>query len=243
MKIRILPLICGMVVASPGAANAEVPELVFALPDAAPQAFSGNELRHGIAGDACIEAAKRAGFLGRVEFPPWKRAQDDVSSGKDLLIAGLARIRERETRFTWIYPIMSMGRAFVTLDRGIESYAQAAAELRYILVGLGAAEYDVLRANGIPESQIRQVRFDAQEAGMMLAGRADGWFNTIPQARWFIKNHPETKDLVIGPALNVTEQYMACSRLCSPALVAALTDALASMKADGTLDRIVSAYE
>jgi len=166
-----------------------------------------------------------------------------VSSGKDLLIAGLARIPERETRFTWIYPIASMGRAFVTLDRSIESFARAAVELQHILVGLGTAEYEILRANGIADSQIRQVRFDAQEAGMMLAGRADGWFNTIPQAKWFIRTHPEAKNLVIGPPLAVTDQYMACSKLCSPELVAALAGALASMKADGTLDRISASYE
>ncbi len=209
--------------------------------DAPPLTFVDDALGHGIAGDMIMQAIVKAGYTPQIEVLPWARAQRHVSEKRDLLIAPLTRTPEREDRFTWIAPIMSMQRAFFTLDAPVTSFAQARQSYGLIGVGLGSAQEEILRAQGFDEKQIYPLTIGDNPAQMLLMGRIDAWFNGVPESRYIWPKVSERK-LFMSPVMSTADLYLACSKQCSPELVKGLRDAMETLRHDGTLERLRARY-
>ncbi|MGN7937225.1 polar amino acid transport system substrate-binding protein [Pseudomonas sp. NFACC32-1] len=210
--------------------------------DAPPLTFVDDPKGHGIVGDIAIEAMIRAGYAVKIHVLPWARAQKHVSEEEDHLIAPLSRIPVREDRFTWIAPIMSMERAFFTLDRQVASFAQARETFRKIGVGLGSAQEAILRAEGFDDDQIYTLTIGDNPAQMLLMGRIDAWFNGVPESRYIWPKVSDRK-LLMSSVGSSADIYLACSRKCSAKMVRDLRQAVEAMRQDGTFSRVQAIYQ
>jgi polar amino acid transport system substrate-binding protein len=211
------------------------------IPDAPPLTFVNDPRGYGIVGDVAVAAMARAGYTVKVHVLPWARAQKHVSEDQDLLIAPLSRIPGREDHFTWIAPIMPMERAFFSLDRQVQSFAQARETYRKIGVGLGSAQEEILRSEGFSEEQIYPLTIGDNPAQLLLMGRIDAWFNGVPESRYIWPKVSKRK-LLMSPVGSSADLYLACSRQCSPKMVKELREAVDALRASGELKRIRGVY-
>lgn len=195
----------------------------------------------GIVGEVTARAATLAGYDLHPLVLPWARAQRVVQAGNDQLIIPLSRTPDRESHYTWIAPVMTMDRAFFSLDTRVESFAQARQVYTRIAVGMGSAQEQKLRDEGFDKDQIYALKIGENPAQMLLLGRVDAWFNGVPETRdiW-----PQVSDrpLLMSPGLMTSDLYLACSKSCDPALVERLRKAVDTLRSDGTIKQIVNAY-
>lgn len=213
------------------------PEVRLYVMDVPPYSITGSN-QHGIVGDVALEALRRAGFQVKLIETPNARALHDVPHLSNALIVPLARLKQREADFTWVAQIITVERAFFTLDKKVRSFAEARKLFKAIGVERGSAAYEILKAHGFPDDQLVDVTLDAMAPKMLRAGRIDAWFGLVHANREDDRDLAES--LVRGAS---TEQYLGCSKDCNAGLVKKLAEAVHAMEADGTIDRIVDGYE
>lgn len=201
-----------------------------------------NEVERGAVLEMVTAAMDRAGLTAKVTFIPWRRAQEVVTGGKDLLITPLAWLPSRAEKFTWIAPICRMERAIASIRYRIDSLEQARNDRRTLVVGAGSAQEQQLRDWGYPGDLIVTTPLGTREAEMLASGRVDGWYSGTQQIRWRWQREGRTAALIIGGPIIVDQIHLGCSRDCDPTLVATLRTALQSLRDDGTSDRILARY-
>jgi polar amino acid transport system substrate-binding protein len=201
----------------------------------------GNNAITGIVGEVTVKAAALAGYDLHPQALPWARSQRIVQTGKNQLIIPLSRTPDREDQYTWIAPVMTMGRAFFSLDKQVETFEQARKTYGRVAVGMGSAQEQMLRDQGFSNQQIYSLKIGENPAQMLLLGRVDAWFNGVPETRYF---WPQVSDrpLLTSPALMKSDLYLACSKICDPTMVDDLRKAIESLRKDGTVQRITDAY-
>lgn len=217
------------------------PVIDFYFPEAPPLTMANQGDQHGIAGDVTLKAMEMAGYTANFLSPPWPRAQRDVSSGKDMLIAPLSRTQNRENSFTWIAPLLTMDRTFFSLDQRVESFEEAKKAFKLIAVGIGSAQEMRLREEGFAASQIYPLKIGDNPAQMLLKGRVDAWFNGVPESRYIWKQLSD-RPLVMSRVLMTADIYLACSKDCDPQMVEKLRTAVETLQANGTADKIEAGY-
>ncbi|MFV3076497.1 substrate-binding periplasmic protein [Niveispirillum fermenti] len=189
-----------------------------------------------------LAAIRRAGMEPQLRFIPWRRAQEMVVAGKDMLITPVTWLPSRDGKFTWIAPVCRIERAIASLKAPIDSLEQAMAERRTLVVGAGSAQEQQLRDMGYPAELISTPPLGSREADMLASGRVDGWYGSTLHIRMRWQQEGRGLPLHIGRKVADDEIFLACSRDCSPSLVAALRTALESLQEDGTRDRILARY-
>lgn len=237
----ILTTLLALMVWVPSVPGAESRSLDLYIVDAPPLSMLDEAGLHGIVGDATQEAATRAGYTLHVIEEPWARAQQNVRKGADKLIIPLSRTPEREADYTWIAPIMTMDRAFFSLDKRVQNMQQARETFARIAVGRGSAQEQKLRAEGFSDSQIYPFEIGENPAQLLLMGRVDAWFNGIPETQVIWRN-VSNRTLQVSPSLMKTDLYLACSKQCNAVLVRHLRAAVEALRKDGTLERIKDVY-
>lgn len=211
------------------------------VPEAPPLTMLNQGDRHGIVGDIALAAMQIAGYPARHLSPPWPRAQREVSLGKDMLIAPLTRTQSREEHFTWIAPILSMGRTFFSLNKRVHSFDEAKSAFTLIAVGSGSAQEAKLREEGFSPSQIYPLKIGENPAQMLLKGRVDAWFNGVPETRYIWKQVSD-RPLIMSPTLMTGELYLACSKDCNPQMVERLRSAIHTLQGNGATRTIQASY-
>jgi len=200
------------------------------------------EQAHGFVADIVVEAAKRAGYGTDFQFLPWKRGQEEAASTENALITPLARTPDREDSYTWIAPIYPLQRSFATLDRPIDSFAEARVRLHTILVGRGSAQETTLRQMGFDDGRLTHAEIGVSDVDMLRLGRVDAWFNSTVETEWKWQHSGQTAPLVFGKVLYTDLIYLACAKRCAPELVRRLREALKVVDEDGTAKAIQQRY-
>jgi polar amino acid transport system substrate-binding protein len=239
----LLPVALAVSLLSAAAVAQTAPVTVMGI-DSPPQ--SSAEDGKGIMADAAMEALKRAGLTGKLEFPPWARAQEEVQAGKDILITALSRTPEREDKYTWVFPVFKLDRAFATTGKQVSSFAEAKAAFKQVAVALRSAQYDMLIREGFTTDQFSTLSTEKQDKipSLLAMGRVDAWFSSVAEMRYALKGSPDADKIVIGPPIgDGTVQFVACSKDCNPELVARLKKAAEDMQADGTMKAIIARYQ
>lgn len=222
--------------------------LAYALPsvdvyvaEAPPLTMASQGDRHGIVGDITLQAMAIAGYTAHLLAPPWPRAQRDVLLGTNRLIAPLTRTQSREDSFTWIAPLMTMDRAFFSLDRHVDSFEEARKTFKLIAVGSGSAQETRLREEGFPAAQIYPLKIGENPALMLLKGRVDAWFNGVPETLYIWKQISQ-RLLVMSRPLMTADLYLACSKDCDPQMVESLRAAIDTLRSNGAIKRAQDDY-
>ncbi|MEQ7919899.1 transporter substrate-binding domain-containing protein [Xanthomonas sp. WHRI 1810A] len=211
------------------------------LAEAPPLSMASQGDRHGIVGEVALRAAALTGYQVNLISLPWLRAQKEVQIGPDRLIVPLSRTPSRESDYTWIAPIMSMDRAFFTLDQRVETFEQAKKAYGLIAVGMGSAQEQKLRDEGFRDDQIYPLKIGDNPAQMLLRGRVDAWFNGVPESQ-YIWRQLSDRPLKMSPPLMTAELYLACSKSCDQAVVSSMGKAVEGLRMDGTIQRIAKDY-
>lgn len=209
--------------------------------EAPPLTMSGPLGQSGILGDVSQKAAALAGYELNFRSQPWNRAQRTVQLGENLLIIPLSRIPSRENNYTWIVPIMTMERAFFSLDKRVESFDEARRTYRRIAVGLGSAQEQMLRDAGFADEQVYPLKIGENPAQMLLLGRVDAWFNGVPETR-YIWRDVSSRPLLMSPPMMQTDLYLACSKICDESMIQRLKSAVERLRDDGSIQRIIDTY-
>lgn len=239
MRNTILAATTAAILAAAAPATAETLKIYSV--DAPPMTMDQTEQR-GFVVEITLEALMRAGYQGEMIFDPWKRGQQQVAEGENLLIIPFARSPAREPNYTWIAKIFTTERSFATVGKSIDSYEQAKAELTSIIVGQGTAQEELLKAKGFPQSQLRTIKVGQKETEVLSANGDEAWFNGTPETLWKWKKSGRPEKIVTGKAVTSDDVYLACSLKCSPQIVEKLKTAVDSIIADGTAQRITEKY-
>ncbi len=239
--MRLVHLLPCLMLAALGAARAQ-PVQLFVMD--VPPLTSKSGARHGVLGEIVLEALARAGIKPQLQFPPNNRAIVVVRlpTSRDQLIIPLARVPEREHEYTWIAPLHKVDRAFFSTKTRIDSYTQARTTLHSVAVARGTVAPVILRAEDFSPQQIYEINDNDNVPRMLLAERMDAWFGPVEQMRLFLQGVPRREKVIEGAVVGSTDNYLACSRQCDPALVSRLRSALAKMEHDGTIKAIRARY-
>jgi polar amino acid transport system substrate-binding protein len=202
---------------------------------------NGNNRITGIVGEVTVKAAAMAGYDLHPQALPWARSQRIVQSVDNQLIIPLTRTPDREDLYTWIAPVMTMDRAFFSLDKQVETFEQARNTFARVAVGMGSAQEQTLRDKGFTNEQIYSLKIGENPAQMLFMGRVDAWFNGVPETRYFWP-HVSDRPLRMSPALMKSDLYLACSKICDATMVNDLRKAIDTLRNDGTIKRITDAY-
>jgi polar amino acid transport system substrate-binding protein len=98
-----------------------------------------------------------------------------------------------------------------------------------------------LRDEGFSDEQIYPLKIGENPAQMLLLGRVDAWFNGVPESR-YIWREVSDRPLLMSPVLMTADLYLACSRDCAEPIVKGLREAVATLRKDGTLERLMEVY-
>lgn len=238
-RLAAVPLACACLNAGPALAGepAEVPLYMMTMP---PHVIN-TPGRRGMVGDVVLEAMRRAGLAVRVLVEPNPRAMAMVQQHGDAYITALSRTPERENLYTWVAPILSVHRTFYALDKKVGSFADAKNQFRHIAVSRNTANLEILLREGFQREQLVELNAGESAPRMLTAGRVDAWFNMIPESETLLKQIG-SPPVARGERLAPTPLYLACSRSCNPDSVRKLVAALAAMKADGSMTRLILRY-
>lgn len=223
----------------PGASPAE--SLTVLAGPIAPYAIENGD-RPGAAVEVINAMAKRAGVDLVVKFEPWARAQTDTQSGKGVAILPLTRTSDRESRYAWIAPLLSDPLYLTTTRKDVAVPKLVDAKSLKIATLRDSAQEEELRHDGL-SSNIEPTNDEDTGARMLKLGRVDAWFTRSMVASFtFSRNGGEPKDLVRFAETPTPPMYLAGSPDFPSVTAEKLRQALASLKADGTYDRIVGSY-
>lgn len=195
----------------------------------------------GMVGDVVLEAMRRTGYQAKLVVVPSPRALAAVPTMTDTLIIPLARTRDRESSYTWIAHVLNVERAFYTLDRKVNSFAEAKAVFKSIGVARASAGYRILMEQGFDPEQVQVVNQGVSAAKMLQSRRIDAWYNPVLEAD-ALQREAGGPPFVMSTLLGPTEQYLACSKVCDPKLVSTLSNAIKAMQRDGTAQKMMGSY-
>lgn len=207
--------------------------------------FSYEEEGHvvgGLSTEIVRALMDRAGLAFSIELVPWARALQSAERQHDACVFSARRTADRETRFTWIGPLVSdplalFGKADLTF------------KLRTLT---DARKYRVGSYNGASAIQYLEEAFvhaelapdDKLNPRKLEAGHIDLWAASERHGR-YVANSVGVTDirsvLIINHGVQ-SQMYLAFHREMPPALVDRLNTLLRTMSSGGTLARIDARY-
>ena len=149
------------------------------------------------------EAVRRMGYRPRIEFYPWRRAEEMVRQGEAFAAFPYAASPERERNFSFSEPLW-MTRTVFFYDRehyrGPKSWKNLEDLAPFRLGGLLGSYYEpALRGNGL---SVEYVATDEQNFRKLHAGRIDLVPTDELQGWWMLdKLFPEQKDRALFDTL------------------------------------------
>jgi polar amino acid transport system substrate-binding protein len=218
--------------------TAELPPYTFQVPPDTVSEDPGPG--QGMVHETVVEMAKRVGHSGRIEYMPWARAQQLTIDGADYGILSLTRTPEREPLYKW-------GVRIVTDDlvlaggQGVDVSSLDKVKDRPIGVLLRSGAEALLKEKGF--TRIQPAPEEWLNAQKMKERRIDAWLAPrlmVIHAMQEVRG--DLASLNIGQIVRPSEIYLAFSRKVPDEEIAKWQNALKSMEADGTYQKILAKY-
>lgn len=231
-----LGLACGLALALP-AAPARAMELVSAdFPSLiSPQGRDAP----GPLGEFLVLLCERAGWDLHPHFYPFARATLMARTGRQVLMAPLARTPEREGQYRWLVPLYTQRYALMGLrsrwPRGID---EALARQSKVLTLRGALSTESLQKQGY--RQVWQEPDYEQILRRMGDGSATLLYGAVPVVTGVIRAAgQDPRDWVEGPSYDQSEIWLVGSPDLQERQVQALQEAYERLKRDGDHQRLL----
>ncbi|MGF1740607.1 transporter substrate-binding domain-containing protein [Vibrio profundum] len=223
--------------------SASAKELILLTAEIPPYSMVENGVQTGISVDVVREMARRVGQNDQFRFLPWARAQN-TASRKDLFgITPLSRTPDREKKFTWVAPIPEINNDYVLVSIDKKININKLDDIVNLTVGVqrGTPAQEMLKKAGF--ISIEPVNFEEQNVEKLRKGRIKLW--AIPRlvGKYVYKTRGYNPDeLNFGYVLSRPVIYFAASKSISVSDMNKWKEALDTMRADGTFEKIISKY-
>ncbi|HFQ90251.1 MAG TPA: transporter substrate-binding domain-containing protein [Desulfobulbus sp.] len=215
-----------------------------------PYSFVSNGHVIGISTEIVEQALHRAGVSiagGQVRLMPWARAYYTVRRNRNTLIYTILRTPERESLFKWVGPLVPPDSFyFFKLASRTDIRLHSLADARSYRIGIlkDSVHGQFLRRHGFDASNLDPASYQVQNMKKLINGRVD----LIVDVGRTVRLRAERLGIpyaTFARALFLFRQeyYMAFSRDTPDALVHRVGAALAAMKKDGTVERILCRYQ
>jgi polar amino acid transport system substrate-binding protein len=215
--------------------------LTLTTEDYPPLNFStdGGKTVTGSSTDVLNEVVKRTGMKATIAIYPWQRAYKMAQDDKDTCVYSTTRTEAREKLFKWVGPLApSTWTLYAKADSPIT--AKTLDDVKKYTIGgyQGDAKAIFLKEKGF---KVDEAVNEEQNVKKLDAGRIDLWASTSGAGPWFAK----TLGVKIKPvvAFQDVQMYAACNLAMPDADIAKMNDAIKAMKADGTQDKFIKAYQ
>ncbi|WP_230390938.1 ABC transporter substrate-binding protein [Reinekea sp. G2M2-21] len=199
----------------------------------------GNRIR-GLSVDIVKTLFDRSKLQYEIQMLPLKRAIYTTLLETNSCVFPLERNQEREVEFHWVSPVLLSQTAFYVLkNSGIE--IRTLEDVEGYIVGSysGSATANYLASQGIKTSVIP---YDAPNIRMLENKRIDIWASDTLVADYLLKQNRNTnieKKLVYFTTLRA----LACNLEFPPTAIERLSENLAEMYRDGTIQRLMDKYQ
>ncbi|WP_457352731.1 substrate-binding periplasmic protein [Roseateles sp. P5_D6] len=216
------------------------PPLEWVAGNLPPFAWEASGGPRGFAHELAVAMAQRLGRPALVSYVPWARAVRTVEQGRHYGIFPLARTPDREARFQWLVPLMTVRYGLYTL----------ATESRLELDQLRALRVGVLRGSPIA-ANLRAERFktiveakDYRDLLRLLREQAlDAVYAGTPMLEAAMDEYGQARMLfVLQTTLGEATLYMAASLGLDAAEARRWVAAYRQLEEDGTVARIRRRY-
>lgn len=193
----------------------------------------------GSSTDVMNEVLKRTGNKATITLYPWERAYKSAQDDKDTCVYSTTRTEAREKLFKWVGPlVVDQWVLFAKPDSTIT--AKSLDDVKKYTIGgyQGDAVGIFLKGKGLNVSETMK---DEQNAKKLEAGRIDLWATSVVSGPLLAK----AAGVKLKPIFTFKEieMYAACNPAMPDADIAKMNDAIKAIKADGTLDKIMKAYQ
>jgi len=237
----IVAIACAGPVSAPPERGERPRELVVATSaDSPPYATRRAGTITGLEVDLALEVGKVLGRPVRFVDVPWNGLFDELVSGRaDVVMAGVTVTAERERRFAFAEPYLRTGIAALVRrdDRKRFGSRDAVCKSR-IRVGVIRKTTGAHNLRHRCPAMIRRVYKTADDAVLDLTKhRVEAVVHDAPVLAYLMSQQAAALDLV--PTDIADEELAWMVRRDDTALLQTLNDALATMRRDGTLDRVL----
>lgn len=223
-----------------GAVQAAPPPLQWVAGNLPPFAWDAPDGARGFAHDLAAAMAQRLGRQPSVTYVPWARALRTVEQAPHYGIFPLARTPDRESRFQWLAPLMTVRYGLYTL----------ATESRLELDQLRSLRVGVLRGSPIA-ANLRAERFttfveakDYRDLLRLLRDQAiDAVYAGMPMLEAAMEQYGQPRVLfVLQATIGEATLYMAASLGLEAEEAQRWVGAFRQLEDDGTVARIRRRY-
>jgi polar amino acid transport system substrate-binding protein len=204
-----------------------------------PSGFSGIDI------DLTLELSARIGIPIEIARVPWARALDMMRTGTADLITGVAWTEERARFMSYATTSYASVRPMFLATRGRGAAVQAYGDLQGKSIGLSTNSAYFPRFNDDNALNKIGLSTEVQILQMLAVGRIDLAIGTDPNlsydlARLGLKDKVEPT--AWQPDYQTALFVAASARSSAASLVGQIDQAIQSMLADGTMDRILKSY-
>lgn len=211
-----------------------------------PLNYTENKKLTGMGTDVVREVGKRAKVKLEFEVMPWNKAYEKAQADKETCLYSTARLENRENAFKWVGPIAVNKWGLYALD-GFKPKIASLKDARPFRIG-GVerdAKTEFLKQQGV--TNIVEEKNDALNPPKLTLNRKEGqkidlWITSMAEAKR-VAARAKVPGVKLVLPVREEESYLACSPRTSAATLKALEGALASMKKDGSYEKIVKSYE
>jgi len=199
----------------------------------------GGKTMTGSATDVMKEVLKRTGINATITLYPWERAYKSAQEDKDTCVYSATRTEAREKLFKWVGPLAADSWVlYAKADSSIS--AKTLDDVKQYSIGgyQGDAKAIFLKTKGL---KVDETMKDEQNVKKLDAGRIDLWAASSSVGPWVAKN----VGVKIKPIVTFqdVQLYAACNLAMPDADIAKMNEAIKAIKADGTLDKFMKAYQ
>ncbi|MBV8048434.1 MAG: transporter substrate-binding domain-containing protein [Paludibacterium sp.] len=223
-----------------GAAAWGEPVLQLVTENQPPLNFEENGHAVGVSTAVVAEMLRRAHLSGQFSVLPWSRAFAMTQQTANTCIYSIVRSPERAPLFHWVGPI-AVNQWVLYAGPAFKGHLDTLDDARPYRIGgtLHDAKSDYLRTQGF--TRLELVGDEELNARKLLAGHLDLWIAAAGRAQTLISLAPYHG---IRPLLAIgkSDQYLACHPETSPEMLAALNQALQSMRKDGSLRALTGMF-
>lgn len=217
-----------------------VPQLGWVAGDLPPFAWQSAGGQRGYAHELVLLMAQRLGRSTQVNYFPWARAVKLAESSDRVGIFPLARTPDREARFQWLVPLMTVRYVLIT----------PTTDRRLSLDQLRALRVGVLRGSPIVRN-LRAERFKTVFEGkdykdllrMLVGGSLDAVYAGAPMLDAALVEYGYTRQqFMTQQSLGEATLYMAASLGLAPEEAKLWQKAYQQLEEDGSVERLRRRY-
>jgi polar amino acid transport system substrate-binding protein len=211
-----------------------------------PLNYTENKQVTGMGTEVLLEMGKRAKVPMEIQVMEWGKAYEMAQDAKETCLYSTARLPNRENVFKWVGPIAANKWGLFALE-GFKPEIKSLKDVRpYRVAGVARdAKTEFLKQQGV--TNIVEEKDDKLNPTKLTLNRketqkADLWVTSIATARK-VAAEAKVPGIKLVHVVHSADSYLACSSRTNAATLKALTEALESMKKDGSFDKIIKRYE